>query len=103
MAEVLKLDTQTREGRGSQKAKHLRRTGLVPAVVYGHKEATVSIALPGDALFKAIDDPDVIVVHVTAKTLEPEAAAEAVPVAAESAEPEVIGRKVAAEEEEAEK
>lgn len=54
MAEVVKLVTQPREGRGSQKAKQLRRTGLIPAVVYGHKEATVAIALPGDALFKAI-------------------------------------------------
>jgi large subunit ribosomal protein L25 len=217
MAEVVKLVTQPREGRGSQKAKELRRKGLIPAVVYGHKEATVAIALPGEALFKAVrlgahivnlqtgadvqtaliketqwdhlgkellhvdfarvsadervtvsvplevrgtapgiaqggvldqpmhalkvecsvvripasirvnvgelllgsaihvrelvlpegvkamDDPDVIVVHVTAKAVEPEvAAAVAAPVAGETAEPEVIGRKVAAEEEEGE-
>jgi large subunit ribosomal protein L25 len=217
MAEVVKLVTQAREGRGSQRAKRLRRRGLVPGVVYGHGEGTISIALPGDELTKAIrqgahiinlqtgsatqtaliketqwdhlgkellhvdfarvsadervkvavpleirgtapgiaqggvldqplhrlhvecsvvsipasirvnvgelqlgsaihvrelvlpegvkavDDPDVIVVHVTAKIVEPEPVAAAAPAVAETAEPEVIGRKVAAEEEEAEK
>jgi large subunit ribosomal protein L25 len=218
MAEVVKLIAQPREGRGSQKAKRLRGKGLIPAVLYGHKEATVAIALPGDELAKAVrsgahivslqtgndvqtalikeaqwdhlgkellhvdfarvsadervnvsvplevrgtaigiaqggvldqplhtlriecsvvripasirvnvaelqlgaaihvrdlvlpegvkamDDPDVIVVHVTAKLVEVEApAAAAAPVVGESAEPEVIGRKVAVEEEEAEK
>ena len=48
---------------------------------------------------KAMTDPDVVVVHVTVKQLEAEAAAPAV--AAEAAEPEVIGR-VKAEEEETE-
>jgi large subunit ribosomal protein L25 len=217
MAEVVKLVTQPREGKGSQKAKQLRRTGMIPAVVYGHKEATVAIALPGEALSKAVrqgahivnlqtgadvqtaliketqwdhlgkellhvdfarvsadervtvsvplevrgtapgiaqggvldqpmhalkvecsvvsipasirvnvgellldtalhvrdlvlpdgvkamDDPDLIVVHVTAKAVEPEAAAVVAPVVGESAEPELIGRKPAAEEEEGEK
>jgi large subunit ribosomal protein L25 len=216
MAETLKLVTQAREGRGSQRAKRLRSKGLVPAVVYGHKEATVSIALPADEVMKAIrqgahivnlqtgndtqtaliketqwdhlgkellhvdfarvsadervtvsvplevrgtapgiaqggvldqplhtlrvecsvvripasirvnigelqlgqaihvrelalpegvkamDDPEVIVVHVTAKIVEAEAAPAAVPVAAETAEPELIGRKPAAEEAEGE-
>jgi large subunit ribosomal protein L25 len=54
MAEVVKLVTQPREGRGSQRAKQLRRKGLIPSVVYGHKEATISISLPGDELFKAV-------------------------------------------------
>src|SRR5262245_26354685 len=54
MAEIVKLVTRPREGRGSQRATRLRRQGLVPAVVYGHKEATVSIALPRDELNKAI-------------------------------------------------
>src|SRR5438552_9814855 len=54
MAEVITLAAQRREGRGSQKAKKLRLQGLVPAVVYGHKEATVSIALPADEVTKAI-------------------------------------------------
>lgn len=46
---------------------------------------------------KAMADADAIVVQVTQKQLEPEAAAPVV--AAEPAEPEVIGRKVAEEEE----
>jgi large subunit ribosomal protein L25 len=54
MAEVVSLVTQSRKERGSQRAKHLRRKGLIPGVLYGHKEATISIALPGDELFKAV-------------------------------------------------
>jgi large subunit ribosomal protein L25 len=217
MAEVVKLVTQPREGRGSLKARQLRRKGLVPGVVYGHKEATVQIALPAEEVAKAIrhgshivdletngetqttlikeiqwdhlgkellhvdfarvaadervtvpvpieirgtapgiaqggvldqlvhrlhlecpvvsippsirvnvgelqldgaihvrdlvlppgvkamDDPDVIVVQVKAKMVEAEAAPGAAAPVAEQAEPELIGRKPAAEEEEAEK
>ena len=54
--------------------------------------------LPADV--KALADADAIVVHVTAPQAEPEAAAAP---AAEQAEPEVIGRKAAAEEGEEEK
>lgn len=216
MAEAIVFQTQPRATSGSQKARQMRRKGLVPAVLYGHKEATLSITLPLDELQKAIRhgarvvdlktdgktekalireaqwdhlgkellhvdfarvsedervvvsvpvevkgtapgiaaggvldqpihslsieclaiampesikvnvgelqlgqaihvkelvmppgvkamaDPDAVVVHVTLKQLEPEAAP-AAPTAAEQAEPEVIGRKVAEEEEEPEK
>jgi large subunit ribosomal protein L25 len=54
--------------------------------------------LPPDV--KALADADAIVVHVTAPQAEPEAAAAP---GAEQAEPEVIGRKAAAEEGEEEK
>ena len=54
MAESVVLSTKARSSNGTQKARQLRRTGLVPAVVYGHKEATVSVALPGEELFQAI-------------------------------------------------
>ena len=54
MKESLVLTTQQREGRGTRRARRLRKQGLVPAVVYGHQEATVSVALPGDDLSKAI-------------------------------------------------
>ena len=50
---------------------------------------------------KAMADPDAIVVHVTQKMEEPEAAAAPVEVP-EQAEPEVIGRPAKTEEEEAE-
>jgi large subunit ribosomal protein L25 len=54
MAESVTIVAQKRDGRGTRGARRLRRQGLVPAVVYGHKEATVSVALPGDELAKAI-------------------------------------------------
>jgi large subunit ribosomal protein L25 len=54
MAESVVLQTQKREGRGSRKAGKLRATGLVPAVLYGHKEATVPLALEHKPLLEAI-------------------------------------------------
>jgi large subunit ribosomal protein L25 len=53
MTESVVLSTQPREGRGSQKARRLRRQGLVPAVLYGHKEATVPVTI-GVEEFEAI-------------------------------------------------
>jgi large subunit ribosomal protein L25 len=54
MAESVQLETQKRDGRGSQAAKRLRQAGQIPAVLYGHKEATVAVALSADAFTKAI-------------------------------------------------
>ena len=54
MAESVVLVTQAREGRGSHAARRLRKQGLVPAVVYGHQEATLAVALPEEELVKAI-------------------------------------------------
>jgi large subunit ribosomal protein L25 len=54
MAESVVLVTQPRDTRGSQAARQLRRKGLLPGVVYGHKEATVSIALTTEDFEKAI-------------------------------------------------
>jgi large subunit ribosomal protein L25 len=54
MAETITLEAQPRSTRGSRAARKLRQEGLVPAVLYGHKEATVSVALSSDALHKAI-------------------------------------------------
>ena len=48
------LAAEPRQGSGSRLARRLRRQGKVPAVVYGHKEATVSVSLPGDELMKAV-------------------------------------------------
>ena len=50
MAESLVLVAETRAGRGKQAARRLRRTGKVPAVLYGHKEETLSVALPLEEL-----------------------------------------------------
>jgi large subunit ribosomal protein L25 len=54
MAESLILDTQPRMKRGSRAARKLRKEGRIPAVIYGHKEATVAVTLSGDDLGKAI-------------------------------------------------
>ena len=43
--ESVKLTTKPRPGHGSRGAKKLRNAGMIPAVVYGHKEAVVPVAL----------------------------------------------------------
>ena len=48
MAEAEVLTVEKREGRGGRVAEKLRKTGRIPAVVYGHKEATVSVSLSGE-------------------------------------------------------
>ena len=45
MAESILLSLKRRESRGKQAARHLRKDGLVPGVLYGHKEETISISL----------------------------------------------------------
>lgn len=54
MAEAVQLAVQARDGAGTQAAKRLRKKGLLPAVVYGHKEATVAVALSQDEFVKAL-------------------------------------------------
>src|SRR5438876_2011799 len=54
MAEAVVLVAEMREGRGKQAARRLRRTGKVPAVVYGHKEETLSVALSLEEVEKTI-------------------------------------------------
>src|SRR5215470_2540449 len=54
MAETFVLEVQAREKAGSNAAKQIRKQGLVPAVIYGHKEATTALSVPGDALYKAV-------------------------------------------------
>jgi large subunit ribosomal protein L25 len=45
MAEALVLKAQVRDGSGSKKSATLRKQGMIPAIVYGHKEQPVSIAI----------------------------------------------------------
>jgi large subunit ribosomal protein L25 len=54
MADAGVWAVQKRDGRGTHEARRLRRRGLVPAVVYGHKEETLSVALSREELEKAI-------------------------------------------------
>jgi large subunit ribosomal protein L25 len=54
MADSVELLAQERKGSGTRVARKLRRQGLVPAVVYGHQQGTLSLTIPADALSKAI-------------------------------------------------
>jgi large subunit ribosomal protein L25 len=54
MAETTVLEAETRTKHGSHYADRLRKQGKIPAVLYGHKEATVSLAVNRDELAKAI-------------------------------------------------
>ncbi len=54
MAESVVLVAAERTGNGTREARKLRKQGKVPAVVYGHGEATVSVTLQADDLNKAI-------------------------------------------------
>jgi large subunit ribosomal protein L25 len=54
MAEAFVLEVEERKEAGTNAAKQLRKKGLVPAVIYGRKEATAALAVPGDLLYKAI-------------------------------------------------
>jgi large subunit ribosomal protein L25 len=54
MAESVKLDIQARQGSGTLAATRLRKQGLLPAVVYGHKQATVPVALSHDEFVSAL-------------------------------------------------
>jgi large subunit ribosomal protein L25 len=54
MAESMVFVGEPRQPKGSGEARRLRRKGLVPAVIYGHKEATLSLSLPQAELVHAI-------------------------------------------------
>jgi large subunit ribosomal protein L25 len=54
MADSVTLAAQKREGRGTRAAERLRKQGRIPAVVYGHKEAAVSVSLARDELLAAL-------------------------------------------------
>jgi len=54
MAESVTFETQPRETRGTRAARKLRKVGHVPAVIYGHKEATETIQLSLEEFEKAI-------------------------------------------------
>lgn len=54
MAEMVQIVAQERKETGTSAMRRLRRKGQVPAVVYGHKEATVSVSLVGEELHKVV-------------------------------------------------
>src|SRR5947208_1088966 len=103
MVETPVLAAQSRTTHGSHYADKLRQQATVPAVLYGELQIDGAIHVRELHLpegVTALDDPDAVVIHVK----QPLAEAEAAPAApaAETAEPEVIGRKAGEEEEVAE-
>lgn len=52
MAEVIQVSERT--GRGGSAARRLRKSGAVPAVLYGHGEAVVSLAAPATQIAAAV-------------------------------------------------
>ncbi len=54
MAESVSLTAKPRQQHGSSNARRLRRKGQVPGILYGHKEATVPIALGTEEMEKAL-------------------------------------------------
>lgn len=52
MSEVLKVEV--RQGHGKRHVRRLRQTGAVPAILYGHGEANVSLSIPVDQVKTAV-------------------------------------------------
>lgn len=48
------LVAHRREGKGKEEARRLRHQGLIPAVVYGHREETIPVTLDPKKLFKIL-------------------------------------------------
>jgi large subunit ribosomal protein L25 len=59
VAEV-RIDAQTRSEFGKGAARRTRRSGRVPAVLYGHGTATRHISLPGHDLMMALKTPNAL-------------------------------------------
>jgi large subunit ribosomal protein L25 len=54
MSDSVTLKATARTETGSRATTRLRKQGLVPAIVYGHKLANAQIAVPADALDRAV-------------------------------------------------
>src|SRR5712692_6444469 len=54
MAESVVLVAEKRNEHGKREARRLRQKGLIPAVLYGHKKETISLALPTEEMEKTI-------------------------------------------------
>lgn len=59
MSEVLTLQAQARDpqknkGTGSRVARRLRRAGQIPAIVYGHKQTPLPVALPREEVARLL-------------------------------------------------
>ncbi len=59
MSEV-RISAEPRTAFGKGAARQLRRDGKIPAVLYGHKEEAIHLALPEHDLFMALKTPNVL-------------------------------------------
>jgi large subunit ribosomal protein L25 len=59
MAEI-RISAEPRDKFGKGAARQLRREGKIPAVLYGHKQENVHLALPDHDLFMALKTPNVL-------------------------------------------
>ena len=57
MSEVVSLSAETRDRAGKGGARATRRDGLVPAVIYGNKQAPLSIAVQPRVLWQQMNTP----------------------------------------------
>jgi large subunit ribosomal protein L25 len=62
MAEVSKTKVEPRDpeknkGTGTRVARRLRKKGLIPGVIYGHKQAVVPVSLTRDDVWRMIKTP----------------------------------------------
>ena len=65
MAQTVTLKATPRAGKGSRSAAKLRKQGLVPGIVYGHKQENAAVAVSAEELDRAIR-----VLHVRMLALE---------------------------------
>ena len=54
MSKIVSLKITPRTGKGSRTAIKLRKQGLVPGIVYGHKQDNVAVAVSAEELDRAI-------------------------------------------------
>lgn len=54
MSDVVTLKAESRTGSGSRAAEKLRKKGLVPGIIYGHKQDNISVAVNAEELDRAI-------------------------------------------------
>ena len=61
MATSSELNVQVRQETGKRRVKHLRASGQIPAVIYGHGEESISLSVPTDDLNNIINKGERIV------------------------------------------
>jgi large subunit ribosomal protein L25 len=54
VSELVALDVQPRTTTGTKSAKKIRAAGMIPGIVYGHKQDPVAVSVPAKALDHAI-------------------------------------------------